>query len=343
MSETETQSQAVLARSRLQQRLVDMRRNEPFFPKEYWTVYGEQDITDLFVEDMMLRLLTWQTNMLFVLGSPGTGKSLLGMVCGKILSSGVAEVFNIDRPFTVSGSIRSDMLKVIQLLSNATNFSTIMHDESLKLQGMGSGTSLNQLKNIMKASARHDQINVILVGNEFLSMRLYNYVLITRDRYIDPADMRKTVAVTAQVWMQVWEDLQGNYFPIGTITLPVALIGEEFIHEYEEQEKVGKVKSVKEEEGFAEGAAQAANFIQQRRKAVRKGREIADDAERNPSPLTTPPQAQPQAPDVIPDDAPCPTCKRKTMKGYVDRKQKVVRWACFACSPPTVKPDTPIA
>jgi hypothetical protein len=313
-----------LAKSGLTTRLEYMKAFENLYPRWWWDQYALQDVTDIFLEDLLVALDTWQNRFIFILGDPGSAKSLAAMIVGKILNTLAEGISGKEIDFSVRHNIRSDMMKVIGSIEKAKDFETYIHDESLKLMGQGSMTAINELKNLMKAAARHRQINLILVGNEFLTMRLYNYVLLTRDRYINDLDHRKTDWVQLEVWCKTWTDLTGNYFPVGRITLPVALVGEEFIKEYEKQEKVPKVEKTQNEGGFPESDELRREFLARHGKAI--PRELAQKPEPKPVPST------------FLDEAPCPECHKKTVRGYADYDAKLWRFVCSTCNKSTRDP-----
>lgn len=111
--------------------------------------------------------------------------------------------------------------------------------------------TMDSMKNIMKASARFEQINWAIVGIELLPLHVYNYVLRAEAKDYDETNIRKSKAFVSELWMKVWEDLYGNYLQIGKITVPIVL-SEEWIATYHLKEKAPKVASVLASEGMVE-------------------------------------------------------------------------------------------
>mgnify|MGYP001613967371 FL=1 len=111
--------------------------------------------------------------------------------------------------------------------------------------------TMDNMKNIMKASARFEQINWSIVGIELLPMHVYNYVLRAEAKDYDETNIRKSKAFIAELWMKVWEDLYGNYMQIGKVNVPIVL-SEQWIDEYHLKQKAPKVASVLRDEGLVE-------------------------------------------------------------------------------------------
>ena len=184
----------------MQQRLQQMKQMEFMFPKHIWSMYLQQDITNEFFEDIAWALATGSNRSLFTTGDAGIGKSLLTANVGQITSWIAEAVSGQPIPFTVDGNLKSDITDFIKMLSNGKSYHYYFLDELLAYHGQGSQITMDSMKNIMKASARFEQINWSIVGIELLPMHVYNYVLRAEAKDYDETNIRKSKAFVAELW-----------------------------------------------------------------------------------------------------------------------------------------------
>lgn len=145
--------------SDLQRRVSYFKELEYQGKKGYWETLAQQDVTDMWLWDMVLTVNTWQNSLIFVEGDPGTGKSLAAQTVAEILS------IITGKPFSIKENLRSDMTDMIALMSQANDLESYVLDEVLELHGAGSVITVDALQNILK-TIRIRQVNLVMVGVE---------------------------------------------------------------------------------------------------------------------------------------------------------------------------------
>lgn len=98
-------------------------------------MYLQQDITEMFFEDIAWKLATGANTAIFTTGDAGIGKSLLTANIGQITSWVANVITRQPIPFTVEGNLKSEITGFIRMLSEGKSYNSYVLDELLAYHG----------------------------------------------------------------------------------------------------------------------------------------------------------------------------------------------------------------